>query len=100
MKKPLTMPEEVQPRNVTRADRGLDWKLMAFRLSSEEKPPDTRTAMRSGPASTVPLGATAFCACSALTREDPDVGRIALRPSRRSHQGMKLPLPAIAAFHV
>ena len=40
---------------------------MAFRLSSAVKPPETRMAMRSGPASTTPLGTTAFCACSAST---------------------------------
>ena len=40
-------------------------KLMAFRLASEVNSPETRTAMRSGPASTVPLGTSAFCACSA-----------------------------------
>ena len=40
---------------------------MALRLSSDVNPPETRMAMRSGPASTMPLGTTAFCACSVCT---------------------------------
>jgi hypothetical protein len=53
--------------SLRRKKRLLERMLTAFRLSCEVKPPDTRMAMRSGPASTTPLGTTAFCACRACT---------------------------------
>jgi hypothetical protein len=95
MKKPLTMPEEAQPRNVTRADLVLtegfglevDGRMKTVfptLLVAEKKARDLKAEF--------PM--------LQISREDPDVGRSALRRSRRSHQGMKLPLPAIAAFHV
>ena len=39
-------------------------KLIALRLSSDVNCPETRMAIFSAPASTVPLGWIAFCACS------------------------------------
>ena len=71
--------------SLRRKNRPLMRKLTALRLSSDVNWPETRMAIFSAPASTVPLGWMAFCACSVsyqLGNVEPHGGELLVENSR------------------